>query len=172
VALAPRGYAEGGRPLDRVVVGYDGGVESGLALKVAAELASLAGVGLRVVVVAGPPSAFMTPTTIDLAEVVERSAHEHAEQLVAEGAGRVTAAIAVERDIVRGEPGSALASAARAGRVLLVVGSRRYGPVRSVLVGTVGHHLAHSATCPVLIVPRGVETGRAGEVLAASTARD
>ncbi len=53
---------------------------------------------------------------------------------------------------------------------LLVIGSRRYGPARSVLVGSVGHHLAHSATCPVLIVPRGVETGRAGEVLAASTA--
>ena len=171
VALAPNGYAKGGRSLERVVVGYDGGEEAGLALKVAAELASLAGVGLRVVVVAEPASALMTPTTADLAEVIERSAQEHAEQLVAEGVARITADIVVERDIVRGEPGSALASAARATRDLLVVGSRRYGPVRSVLVGTVGHHLAHSATCPVLIVPRGVETGRAGEVLAASTAR-
>ncbi len=100
------------------------------------------------VVVAETASALMTPTTADLAEVIERSAQEHAEQLVAEGVGRITADIVVEREIVRGEPGSALASAARATRDLLVVGSRRYGPVRSVLVGTVGHHLAAQRDLP------------------------
>ena len=31
VALAPNGYAEGGRSLERVVAGYDGGEEAGLA---------------------------------------------------------------------------------------------------------------------------------------------
>ena len=170
VALAPRGYAEAVDSFERVVAGYDGSEESGLALQVAAELASLAGVRLRIVAVAEPPTATYTAAEINLAEVVERSVRQQAERLAAEGAGRVAGDLTVERDVAWGEAGTALASAARAGGDLLVIGSRRYGPVRSVLVGSAGHHLAHNATCPVLIVPRGVETGRAGEVLAASTA--
>ena len=37
---------------------------------------------------------------------------------------------------------------------LLVCGSRGYGPVRSVMLGSVSRALAHSARCPLLVVPR------------------
>jgi nucleotide-binding universal stress UspA family protein len=41
---------------------------------------------------------------------------------------------------------------------LLVCGSRGYGPLRSVLLGTVTHRLTHAAHCPVVVVPRGAES--------------
>jgi nucleotide-binding universal stress UspA family protein len=37
---------------------------------------------------------------------------------------------------------------------LLVCGSRGYGPVRAVMLGSVSRVLAHSARCPLLVVPR------------------
>ena len=41
---------------------------------------------------------------------------------------------------------------------LLVLGSRGYGPVRAVLLGTVSSAVVRSIERPVVIVPRGVET--------------
>jgi hypothetical protein len=42
---------------------------------------------------------------------------------------------------------------------LLVLGSRGYGPVRRVLLGSVSGELVRGAACPVLVVPRpGVRT--------------
>ena len=46
-------------------------------------------------------------------------------------------------------------AAASAALDLLVLGSRGYGPVRSVLLGSVSRALARSAACPVVVVPRG-----------------
>ena len=41
---------------------------------------------------------------------------------------------------------------------LMLAGSRGYGPLRSVLVGGVSGRLMHTVHCPVIIVPRGVQT--------------
>ena len=41
---------------------------------------------------------------------------------------------------------------------LMVVGSRGYGPLRSVLLGGVSGQLIRSAACPVVVVPRGAQT--------------
>ena len=40
---------------------------------------------------------------------------------------------------------------------LMVVGSRGYGPLRAVLLGSVSGRLVREAACPVIVVPRGVE---------------
>jgi nucleotide-binding universal stress UspA family protein len=40
---------------------------------------------------------------------------------------------------------------------LLVCGSRGYGPVRSVLLGSVSRGLTHAAHCPLLVLTRGAE---------------
>jgi nucleotide-binding universal stress UspA family protein len=37
---------------------------------------------------------------------------------------------------------------------LLIVGSRGYGPLRAVLLGSVSHELVRSAQTPVVVVPR------------------
>ena len=39
---------------------------------------------------------------------------------------------------------------------VLVLGSRRFGPLRSALLGSVSSPLIDRAACPVVIVPRGV----------------
>jgi nucleotide-binding universal stress UspA family protein len=63
----------------------------------------------------------------------------------------------VEMVVVDGPAGPSVAEAAR-GRVdLLVTGSRAYGPVRTVLLGSVSRHLVDNADCPVLVVPRSAE---------------
>ena len=38
---------------------------------------------------------------------------------------------------------------------LLIVGSRGYGPVRRVLLGSTSSHLFREAPCPVVVLPRG-----------------
>ena len=48
---------------------------------------------------------------------------------------------------------------------LLICGSRGYGPLRAVLLGSVSAKLTRSAACPLLITPRGH-----GEDLAARAA--
>jgi nucleotide-binding universal stress UspA family protein len=61
--------------------------------------------------------------------------------------------VGVKRQVVRGRPADALL--ALAGEVdLLVIGSRRWGPVERVLLGSTGEALLHDASCPVLAVPR------------------
>jgi nucleotide-binding universal stress UspA family protein len=165
VALAPRGYAGASRPFERVLAGYDGGDESRIALNVAAQLASAAGVHLHVVVVSEPHAPVRSPAALDLAEIDEHSGGEHATHLAGQAAGDVTAHVIVEREVVVGEPGPALAHAARSEGDLLVVGSRGYGPVRSVVAGTVGHHLSRHANSPVLVVLRGIDAERAGAML-------
>jgi nucleotide-binding universal stress UspA family protein len=47
---------------------------------------------------------------------------------------------------------------------LLVVGSRGWGPVRRILVGSTAAHLMREAHCPVIVLPRGAATGAPGEV--------
>lgn len=38
----------------------------------------------------------------------------------------------------------------------MVVGSRAYGPLRRVLLGSVATQLMRSAPCPLIVTPRGM----------------
>jgi nucleotide-binding universal stress UspA family protein len=54
---------------------------------------------------------------------------------------------------VSGLPGPALVEAGH-GVDVLVTGSRGYGPLGSVLLGSVSRYAADHAPCPLLVVPR------------------
>ena len=41
---------------------------------------------------------------------------------------------------------------------LLVCGSRGYGPLRAVVLGSVSRRVAGEARCPVIVLPRGATT--------------
>ncbi len=149
VAVAPHGYAaERHEPPRTVAVAYDGSPESKLAVKRAEEIAGRADGTVRLLTVAMPPvvvpvaGAYVPPSMPDPAKVL------------AEGAKLVDPRLAVESEELSGDPGIALAKACEDGVDLLVVGSRGYGPVSRVLLGSVSRTLATHAPCPVLVVPR------------------
>jgi len=174
VVIAPRGLAGGGPVrLRTVCVGFDGGPEGWTALQRGAQIAAAAGGCLRVAMVVPPLTAIPT-VAVYPPEIVEQRLKaaerelDHALRSVAkrvEPAGR----------LLRGHPAEQLAEEAAAGVDLMVVGSRGYGPLQRVLLGSVSTSLMHSAPCPVMVVPRTAEfdpseEGLAGEDQVAASA--
>jgi nucleotide-binding universal stress UspA family protein len=66
--------------------------------------------------------------------------------------------IEIEPDVSVGDPADFLI-AASANVDLLVCGSRGYGPRRAVLLGGVSRRITAEASCPVIVLARGSETG-------------
>jgi nucleotide-binding universal stress UspA family protein len=157
VAVAPRGYADPGRGLERIGVAFADTPEGREALRGAAALARWSGAGLRLVGVAHlgvPRESLITPDEV-AGELLEARRHS----LRAEMAGAVEelcGGVDCEQIVVDGDPVTQLAEASR-GVDLLVCGSRAHGPLGSVLLGSVSRPLLDRAACPVLIVPRGRE---------------
>ncbi len=82
------------------------------------------------------------------------SLKQQREQLLADALAAVPQELEPQTRLVEGSPGEALVSAA-AELDLLVVGSRGYGPLRAVLVGSTSRYVLDHAPCPVIVVPRG-----------------
>ena len=55
---------------------------------------------------------------------------------------------------------------------VIALGSRGYGPLRSVLLGGVSGHLTQSCACPLLILPRGSSVTLASEPAAVSASEE
>ncbi len=160
VAVAPRGLAPGGRRLRTIGVGYDGSREARAALELARALADRAGAGLRVCAVAPRPPA-PWPTSVSAAwpepepdAAAARTAGRMAAEGMAEAGGRATGAALV------GDAGAALVRCSR-DLDLLVLGSRSYGPVRRLLLGSTSTKLVHRSACPVLVLPRSAAAAAA-----------
>ena len=88
---------------------------------------------------------------------------EHAHIRREEAEDRVAAVLADLGDIATGDvpfgdPARELAYAAH-DLDLLVTGSRGYGPVRRLMLGSTSTKLVHEAPCPVLVLTRGAEDG-------------
>jgi nucleotide-binding universal stress UspA family protein len=153
LVIAPKGYADEDHSQDRlrvVAVGYDGMAESQAALDEAAALARKFGGSMRVIGV-------MTPTPPVGAAAVAQAG----------GAGgpdfqtrlhRAVAALEPELRalpmIEKGDPVEKLLEASEIGVDLLVLGSRGFGPVMRLLIGSVSARVIRGAACPVLVVPR------------------
>jgi nucleotide-binding universal stress UspA family protein len=156
IALAPAGFADTDGRLAPLGVGFDGSPEARLALSSAAGLADIMGAELRVISVLARPA----PAHPMFAFI---SYHEHLEHLRAESRSRLVETLEglsvhpeMEPLVVDGDPADVLTEqAAELG--MLVVGSRGYGPLRRVLLGSVSDALLERTACPVMIVPRGVE---------------
>jgi nucleotide-binding universal stress UspA family protein len=160
VAVAPRDHrkhAEAG--LRSITVGFDGSRESEIALRAAVELARRSGAALKLVAVVEPPpfvpgkGAGPGQGYPELTSAIEK----HLKQRLDEGLGTVPDAVEAEGVLATGEPAQALADAVRSEGSVLVVGSRAYGPLRRVLLGSVSTALIHAAPCPLIIHPRGSE---------------
>ena len=78
-----------------------------------------------------------------------------AERTVRRAVAGLGDAVPIDVDAFVGDPGEMLVELSE--RVdLLVCGSRGYGPLRAVLLGSVSRRLVAEAHCPVLVLPRGV----------------
>jgi len=178
VAVAPPGFGEPAagesawRPLGgpgedagmRVVgVGYDGSDAAVEALRAAVKLAVPNGAALRVYTIArtfphvpGATGDARGPGVPTEAEVLRGILHDAVKALPAE-----TRALPV---FLRGLAADELIDAAKLGVDLLVLGSRRGGPVRRKLHHSVTSTVMQRAACPVLISPTGVAAPRSALV--------
>ena len=146
VAVAPKGYALHVDLIGKVGVAYDGSPESVAALAAGRALAAANGATVHVLQVATMPSTvyagFIAP---GLGETVEAML-EDARAGLAQLSG-------VETRAVYGLAGEELAAFGDQVDVL-VMGSRGYGPVRRLMVGSTCDYLERHARCPLLVLPR------------------
>ena len=152
VAVAPRGYRERSGPIRRITVGYDASPESRHALAETWELAGAAGAAVSI---ASVPPAATGPRWHAIRQAIEDRTHDQLEQ----ARGTAPRGVTVDVELLDGDPAAALVSAAGQSD-LLAVGSRGYGPVKRVLLGSVSAELLHSSSTPVLVFPRADDAGR------------
>ncbi len=174
VAVAPPGFgkpapgADGWRPLSgrgeeigmRVIgVGYDGSDAALEALRAAADLALANGAALRVYTIArryahvpGASGDERGPGVPTEAEVLRGMLNDAVNDLAA-----ATRALPV---FLRGFAADELVDATKLGVDLLVLGSRRGGPLRRKLHHSVTSAVMQRTGCPVLISPTGVTAAR------------
>lgn len=151
VAVAPRGYASEPRELRTVVAAFDGNEEGREAGLEAARIAVAADAQLRLVAVVDTFGAmYIGLERNTVLDVVERELRERVDHLV----GELPEEARCEARVIRGPVQRTLLAEIAEGVDLLVMGSRGYGPLGSVLLGSVSSDLVEQAPCPVLVVPR------------------
>jgi len=155
VAVAPRGYALHARPIRRVGVAYNATPESVNALAVARGLAAANRASVSVLQVVTMPSmayaGFVAPGLGETIDMMLEDARAGLDQLSG-----------VETRAVYGLAGEELAAFGDEVDVL-VIGSRGYGPIRRLMVGSTCDYLERRGRCPLLVLPRqGVAVELAG----------
>jgi nucleotide-binding universal stress UspA family protein len=155
VAIAPAGYATSRKGIDRVGCGFDGSPESHRALAWASDFAQTASAHLHVVSVFEPtlPATLAVGGGLAIARANDVLRVQLKQELE-----RATSTLpsSTEATLVEDDAAKALAEAS-AELDLLVVGSRGYGPLRAVLLGSVSTALVRSAESPLVVIPRGAD---------------
>ena len=163
VAVAPRGYAKQLKPLAKVGVAYNGSPESKAALAMAREIAAPTRASLQALEV-------VSLTVYSYAGIVPPAIGESIDTFLQEGQRRLEKLPGVEGHAVYGLTGEELA--AFGDQVdILVVGSRGYGPIRRLVLGSTAAYLERHARCSLLVLPRiaispGEDSTASGELQA------
>jgi nucleotide-binding universal stress UspA family protein len=156
VAVAPKGYAHETAAEPRIIgCGYDGSPAARQALETAHRLAAATGARLRVIR-ACPPLAFDEPPMkgVPMGGIsYNDKLRDRAAQELDEAMAQLEGESPREQFFAVGRPAEILAEASE-DLDLLVLGSRGYGPLHSVLVGGVAGRVVREAACPVIVLPR------------------
>jgi nucleotide-binding universal stress UspA family protein len=146
VAVATLGYAKDPKQITRIGVAYNASPESETALAAARALAAATKATVHALeVVSIPTYAFTGPTPSVAGDTIEL--------MLADAEARMKSLPDVEGRAVYGLTGEELA--AFCDQVdLMVVGSRGYGPVRRLVLGSTTDYLGRHARCPLLALPR------------------
>jgi nucleotide-binding universal stress UspA family protein len=147
VAIAARGCAEPPAVIARIGVAYNGSHESEAALEAARALAGARNASIRALEVISLPvygvGLFATPIVDTTDEALERANH------------RLSRLQGVQGKAVYGlVPGEELAAFGNE-LDLLIVGSRSYGPLKRLMLGSTSDYLERHAHCSLLVLPRG-----------------
>jgi nucleotide-binding universal stress UspA family protein len=156
LGLAARDMHQREFRLGAIGVGYDGGPEAEAALGTAAGLARAAGARLEVRrVVEDRVPVLSADAWIELADWSHERMWEPArcEALATAQQASDELGVLTEVSATVGDPGYDMRELSGA-LDLLVVGSRRWGPVARLVTGGVGETLVRDASCSILIVPR------------------
>lgn len=165
VAVAPRGWGATDVSLAPVVAGFDGEEDSRVAVAWAGRVAALLEAPLRLVTVVEPlpplprdPVTFVRPDALeqmmaDARESLRGSLRSELDTLAA-GLAESAPGVPVDVQLLDGHPADRLVAQADGEGGLIVVGSRGYGPLGAVLVGSVAAEVLREATSPVIVVPR------------------
>jgi len=142
-----------------ILIAVDGSKHSERAVEEAVDLAKTTGATLTAVAVTPDIAPFvyvggyggMVPPQ-SLGDLHEQSHHEH-ERMLDDVLGRLAGDTEVRRLIVQGSPAQTILEQAKdGGHDLIVMGSRGRGELRSLLLGSVSHHVLQASTVPVLVV--------------------
>jgi nucleotide-binding universal stress UspA family protein len=167
VAVASRGYADRRASITKIGVGYNSSAESKAALAMAQYLAAPAGAAVHALEVVSIPTYAYTG-------ILPPAIGESIDVMLQEATGRMKELPDVEGHAVYGLPGEELA--AFGDRVdILVVGSRGYGPVKRLVLGSTAGYLERHARCSLLVLPRiatspGEDSTSSSELLAKTPA--
>jgi nucleotide-binding universal stress UspA family protein len=146
VAIAPLGYAEHPQPIAKVGVGYNGSQESNAALAAARKLAAATSATIHALEVVSIPTyaytGLISPAIGESIEVMLQKANERLKELPD-----------VEGRAVYGLTGEELAAFGQEVDIL-IIGSRSYGPVRRLMLGSTSDYLERHARCSLLVLPR------------------
>ena len=147
VAIAPDGYADDPQDIRTVGVAYNDTPEAEAALAIARSLAAEHRATVRALTAVSVSSgaARWDPFGAGSGEMIDVLQHAAKD--------RLRSLDGVEGRVAVGLPGDELT--AFSDEVdLLVVGSRSYGPLRRLMFGSTSAHLARTARCPLLVLPR------------------
>jgi len=166
VAVVPRGWRADGKPRT-VGVAYVDTDEGRAALLAAHALARRAGATLRAISVVKATMEMHLETETYVAgqfgrdlEDVEGEHRLWAARRLHEAVEELNDGVPVEVEAVVGDPAETLIATSEH-LDLLVCGSRGYGPVRGVLLGSVSRRVTAEARCPVMVLRRGAAAGSA-----------
>ena len=156
VAVASRGYAEHPTPIANIGVAYNGSPESTAALDTARELATRTRATVHALeVVSIPTSLYGGALAPAIGETIDT--------LIKEADDRMAELPGVEGRAVYGLAGEELAAFGDE-LDLLVVGSRGYGPVRRLVLGSTSEYLERHARCSLLVLPRRTDAAQGDAV--------
>jgi nucleotide-binding universal stress UspA family protein len=162
VAVVPHDWQERDR-LETIGVAYVDSPEAHEALRGAHILARRLGATLRVITVVQPSLEMLDETEAskpphpgkDLVQV-QGEHRVRAEQEARRAAEELGDDVQVVVDAFVGDPADVVVDLSEH-LDLLVLGSRGYGPLRAVLLGSVSRRVLDAASCPVIVLPRGVQ---------------
>jgi nucleotide-binding universal stress UspA family protein len=141
----------------RIVVGVDGSDPSKAALAWAIRQGRLTGATIEAVIAWEPPVNYGYPIPVVPSTDFEQLARDVVTLAISD-VSSPDDQVPIRWKVVEGNAAQVLLDAS-AGADLLVVGSRGHGGFVEALLGSVGQHCVHHATCPVVVIRNSVTNG-------------